>query len=82
MVNKLQLRPIGVYTVPICPQKLFIHVGIELCHLVQSSSIGSTLKLMMFVVLCSHLSTSMACAALAFAKAESFVFTFFFPTLN
>lgn len=42
---------------------------------------SSTIKLMMSV-LRSHLSTSMAWAALAFAKAESFVFTFFFPTLN
>jgi hypothetical protein len=30
----------------------------------------------------NHLSTSMACVALAFAKAESFVFTFFLPTLK
>lgn len=30
----------------------------------------------------NHLSTSMAWAALAFAKAESFVFTFFLPTLK
>jgi hypothetical protein len=50
-------------------------------HRIQSSNSGSTIKLMM-LVLRSHLSTSMACAALAFAKAESFVFTFFLPTLN